>query len=54
MQLSNDGLNMSYGIMRSALWSDDENVSLRAIRLIDNIYKKVGIMDFNWLKQEGF
>ena len=53
MQLSDDGTNIVYGIIGSALSSYDENVSLDAIKLINKIYLTTKIMDFNWLKQEG-
>ena len=54
IKISGDGLNMSYGIIGTAICSDDENIPLKSIKLIKNIYIKTGIMDFDWLKQEGF
>jgi len=53
MQLSNDGLNISYEIIGSAIPSNDENISSVAIKLINKIYVTTKTMDFNWLKQEG-
>ena len=53
IQLSDDGLNIAYEIIGSAIQSNDENVSLEAIKLINKIHSTTKIMDFNWLKQKG-
>ena len=50
IKLSDDGLNMSYGIIGSPICSDNEDVSLKSIKLINNIYRKTGNIDNNWLK----
>ena len=53
IQLSDDGLNISYEIIGSAIQSNEENVSLESIKLINKIFLTTKTMDFNWLKQKG-
>ena len=53
IQLSDDGLNISYEVIGSAIQSNDENVSLEAIKLINKIYITTKMIDLNWLKQKG-
>lgn len=53
IELSDDGLNISYEIIGSAIQSNDENISSEAIKLINKIYLTTKSMDFNWLKQKG-
>ena len=50
---ADNGYNITYGIIGSAISSDNEDISFQSIKLIDKLYIKTGIINFEWFKQEG-
>ena len=50
---SNDGLNIGYGTIGTAICSKDKDIPLQALKLLNKIYINVGTMNWEWLKKEG-
>ena len=54
IKTSDDGMNISYGTIGTALCSKDKDIPYHALQLINKIYVDVGMMNWDWLKKEGF
>ena len=50
---SEDGLNIGYGTIGTAICSKDKDIPLQAIKLINKIYVNIGTINWDWLKKEG-
>jgi len=50
---SEDGLNIGYGTIGTALCSKDKDIPLQAIKILNKIHLNVGTMNWEWLKKEG-
>ena len=50
---SEDGLNIGYGTIGTAICSKDKDIPLQAIKLLKKIYLNTGGMNWEWLKKEG-
>ena len=54
IKTSDDGMNISYGTIGTALCSKDRDIPYYALQLINKIYVDIGTMNWDWLKKEGF
>ena len=54
IKTSDDGLNISYGTIGTALCSKDKDIPFNALQLIHKIYENVDMMNWDWLKKEGY
>ena len=54
IKTSDDGLNISYGTIGTSLCSKDRDIPYHALQLIHKIYENVDMMNWDWLKKEGF
>ena len=54
IKTSDDGMNISYGTIGTALCSKDKDIPYHALQLINKIYVNIGMMNLDWLKKEGF
>ena len=50
---SEDGLNIGYGTIGTAICSKDKDIPLQAVKLINEIYTSIGTMNWDWIKKEG-
>ena len=50
---SDDGLNIGYGTIGTAICSKDKDIPLQAIKLLNKLYINIGTMNWEWLKKEG-
>ena len=50
---SEDGLNIGYGTIGTAICSKDKDIPLQAIQLLNKIFIGTGTMNWDWLKKEG-
>ena len=50
---SEDGLNIGYGTIGTAICSKDKDIPLQAVKLINEIYTNIGTMNWDWIKKEG-
>ena len=50
---SEDGLNIGYGTIGTAICSKDKDIPLQAIKLLNILYTNIGIMNWDWIKKEG-
>ena len=50
---SDDGLNIAYGTIGTAICSKDKNIPLQAIQLLKKVYVNTGTVNWDWLKKEG-
>ena len=50
---SEDGLNIGYGTIGTALCSKDKDIPLQAMKLLNKIFVNTGTMNWDWLKKEG-
>ena len=53
MRASDDGLNIGYGTIGTAIFSKDKDIPLQAIKLIYKVYDNIGTINMDWLKNEG-
>ena len=54
IKTSDDGMNISYGTIGTALCSKDRDIPYYALQLINKIFVNIGMMNWDWLKKEGF
>jgi len=54
IKTSDDGLNISYGTIGTAIFSKDIDIPYRALELINKIYTNIGMINWDWLKREGY
>ena len=50
---SEDGLNIGYGTIGTAICSKDKDIPLQSIQLLNKIYVNTGAVNWDWLKKEG-
>ena len=53
IKYSEDGLNIGYGTIGTAICSKDKDIPLQAIKILNKIHLNVGTMNWEWLKKEG-
>ena len=54
IKTSDDGMNISYGTIGTALCSKDRDIPYYALQLINKVFVNIGMMNWDWLKKEGF
>ena len=54
IKTSDDGMNISYGTIGTAICSKDRDIPFYALQLIKKIYSTIGMMNWDWLKNEGY
>jgi hypothetical protein len=50
---SEDGMNIGYGTIGTAICSKDKDIPLQALQLLNKIFVTTGTMNWDWLKKEG-
>ena len=50
---SEDGLNIGYGSIGTAICSKDKDIPIQSIQLLNIIYVNNGAVNWDWLKKEG-
>ncbi len=53
MKSSEDGMNIGYGTIGTAICSKDKDIPLQALQLLNKIFVNTGSMNWDWLKKEG-
>ena len=54
IKTSDDGMNISYGTIGTAICSKDRDIPYYALQLIKKIFDNIGMMNWDWLKNEGY
>ena len=54
IKTSDDGMNISYGTIGTAICSKNRDIPYYALQLINKIFVSIGMMNWEWLKKEGF
>ena len=54
IKTSDDGLNISYGTIGTAICSKDRDIPYYALKLIHKIYDNIGMINWDWIKKEGY
>ena len=53
IKTSEDGMNIGYGTIGTAICSKDKDIPLKSIQLLNKIFSNIGKMNWDWLKKEG-
>ena len=54
IKTSDDGMNISYGTIGTAICSKDRDIPYYALQLIKKVFDNIGMMNWDWLKNEGY
>ena len=54
IKTSDDGMNISYGTIGTAICSKDKDIPYISLQLINKIFGDIGMMNWDWLKKEGY